>query len=345
MTINQNPNLRECEKAFGLSGEYVKEDITRTYRKLALKSHPDQGGDSETFTRITVMRDILIESLENKNSNSYHRFTKNKSTGRGDSAFHFDFDNFNFDDFLHGFGGQRRYGRNNTNDEYTVKNRPKIIRQDLDLDMIIITSPVEREITVTDEVWCTACYGRGSLNVRDRKNCDHCKGIGIESSSGGAKTCSRCHGHGFVYTNPCPICHGAGKEKINRKGLLKLNPLTIPDKISLGDNVFYKLDISEKSKNGEWYRDGFELHRLLMVNVFDLVLQSPIEWRDLLSSKRYEITFKEPYAEGTKMRLPNMGLSNGINRGDLILHLKGIYPEASTIHPQLIQAIKEFRNK
>ncbi len=50
-------SLKEAGGALGLSPKQLKKmtrrDLTRHYRKVAMKLHPDQGGDHDKFINIT----------------------------------------------------------------------------------------------------------------------------------------------------------------------------------------------------------------------------------------------------------------------------------------------------
>lgn len=50
------------EAALGLSGDYGPADIQRAFRLKAKTAHPDVGGSSEEFRRITEARNVLLRS-------------------------------------------------------------------------------------------------------------------------------------------------------------------------------------------------------------------------------------------------------------------------------------------
>lgn len=56
--------IEEAEKLFGLSWKELKQldktALSRQYRRLALKHHPDQGGDSDLFNRLTQYYKALL---------------------------------------------------------------------------------------------------------------------------------------------------------------------------------------------------------------------------------------------------------------------------------------------
>jgi DnaJ-class molecular chaperone len=57
----------EAFTIFGLNGEQLasmrKKDLTRMYRQKAHELHPDKGGDTEQFIRLTLAYEELLPSL------------------------------------------------------------------------------------------------------------------------------------------------------------------------------------------------------------------------------------------------------------------------------------------
>ena len=58
-------SLAESARLFGVTADALKKmdcrTLTRHYRKLALKHHPDKGGDAETFVKLSAAYDKLLK--------------------------------------------------------------------------------------------------------------------------------------------------------------------------------------------------------------------------------------------------------------------------------------------
>jgi hypothetical protein len=58
-------SLAESAKLFGVTADALKKmdcpTLTRHYRKLALKHHPDKGGDQEIFVKLSAAYDKLLK--------------------------------------------------------------------------------------------------------------------------------------------------------------------------------------------------------------------------------------------------------------------------------------------
>lgn len=50
-------------QVLGLSSHATRDEVEDAYRKLAMKHHPDRGGDPQEMARINAARDALLQSL------------------------------------------------------------------------------------------------------------------------------------------------------------------------------------------------------------------------------------------------------------------------------------------
>lgn len=55
--------MRDYYKDLGVSPDANTEDIKRRYRNLALKLHPDRGGDSDKFALVNRAYEVLSDGL------------------------------------------------------------------------------------------------------------------------------------------------------------------------------------------------------------------------------------------------------------------------------------------
>lgn len=100
----------------GLKRGASQEDIKKAYRSLAMKHHPDRGGDEKKFKEISSAYEILSDPQKkqmfdsgidpNSQDGGFHR--------QGPFEFHFGSGDMNdiFGNFGFGFGNQRRQARN-----------------------------------------------------------------------------------------------------------------------------------------------------------------------------------------------------------------------------------------
>jgi curved DNA-binding protein len=133
----------------GVGKNATDDDIKKAYRKLAMKHHPDRGGDEATFKRISEAYDILSDP-QKKQIVDLGGDPKNQGGGYGNSfnqgpfEFHFNggappgmedlFDRFNF-----GGGFGRRPAQ---------KNKTLNIAIDITLEDVLNGKDINAEITI-----------------------------------------------------------------------------------------------------------------------------------------------------------------------------------------------------
>ncbi len=157
----------------GVSKDASKEDIKRAYRKLAMKFHPDKGGDPEKFKRISEAYETLSDD-DRRNQYDNH----NPFSGVGGGSGHEDVMNFFNSMFNQGGGGGG--GTRKMND----------VVHDMEIPLERAYHGADVKFKVTLDTWCTSCT----------KRCDYCKGSGFIQM--GIQI--------MMIRQPCPNCSGNG---------------------------------------------------------------------------------------------------------------------------------------
>ena len=98
-------------------------DIKKAYRSLAMKHHPDRGGDEKKFKEISAAYDVLSDPNKKQifdlggDPNSQHR-----GGGHNQNPFEFHFNSNNFEDMFSNFGfSQRPQQRKNHSLNITIE--------------------------------------------------------------------------------------------------------------------------------------------------------------------------------------------------------------------------------
>ena len=128
----------------GVARNATDDDIKKAYRKLAMKHHPDRGGDEATFKRISEAYDILSDP-QKKQIVDLGGDPKNQGGGYGNSfnqgpfEFHFGGGHPGMEDLFNQFGfGRRPMQRNKTLN----------INIDVTLEDVLNGREVNAEITI-----------------------------------------------------------------------------------------------------------------------------------------------------------------------------------------------------
>jgi len=228
---------KDYYEILGLSKSTTQEEIRKSYRKLALKHHPDKHqGDKaaeERFKEISEAYEVLSD--ENKRA-TYDRFGHEGLKGAfGSSGFswqdftHFEdisdlfgnlgdiFGNFGFDE-LFGFEGGRRRARG--------PRKGRDLQYSFEIKFEEAALGAQKSIEISRFDLCDTCKGSGAKPGSKDKVCSSCDGKGQVTASSGffsiSRTCSHCGGSGRVITEYCKKCEGKGKKKVTKKISVKI---------------------------------------------------------------------------------------------------------------------------
>jgi molecular chaperone DnaJ len=236
---------RDYYDVLGVRRDASDEEMKKSYRKLAMKFHPDKNpGDRDAedkFKEAAEAYDVLRDSQKRQ---LYDQFGHEgvKGTGfRGFSGFEDISSTFGdiFEDFF-GFGTRRRR---------SSARRGTDLRYDLKLSFKEAAFGKETEIEIVKPVRCDTCEGSGSKPGTYPVNCPGCEGRGQVTRSQGffmiSTTCHHCNGEGKIIASPCKECNGTGK--IERKKKVSVN---IPGGVESGSRLRLRGEGEEGIKGG-----------------------------------------------------------------------------------------------
>lgn len=235
-----------------VSKTVTSDEIKRSYRKLAVKFHPDKNPDDPTaeerFKELGEAYDILMDdqkraAYDRMGHAAFAQGTAGpRGGGGGGGGFHDPFDIFRevfggggggFEQFFGGGGQERGDGRARGSD----------LRYDLQITLEEAASGCEKEIEISKLNHCGTCSGSGAAEGSKATTCRTCGGRGQVISSRGffqvSQTCPACHGAGQTISNPCRDCGGEGRKEGRSRIKLK-----IPQGIEDGSRM-------RSSRNGE----------------------------------------------------------------------------------------------
>jgi molecular chaperone DnaJ len=226
---------RDFYEVLGVNRDASDEDIKKSYRKLAMKWHPDRNPDNpkaeEHFKEAKLAYEILSDS---KKRAAYDQFghagvDPSSMAGAGAGAGFSGFGDVFSDIFGEIFGGGGRAGRSSV-------FRGADLRYNLEIALEQAAKGFETRIRIPTMAECATCHGSGAKPGTQPQTCTTCRGAGQVRVSQGpfsiAQTCPRCHGTGKMITNPCASCGGAGRVK-HQKTL----QVRIPSGVDEGDRV------------------------------------------------------------------------------------------------------------
>ncbi len=333
-------NRLDYYEILGVQRDASPEVIKKTYRKMAMKYHPDRNqGDKEAeeiFKEAAQAYSVLIDS---KKRSIYDQYGHDGLKGEGFSGFSgFDssvfndfedilgnFFNFGFGDIFGSRAGQRAHPRGG---------------RDLALEMEISLEDaafgVEKEIKLRRAEFCPECDGSKMKPGTQKSSCPRCQGQGQVRYQQGfftiARTCSSCNGAGEIITVPCEECSGRGK--ISKHNTLKVKiPAGIDDRMKL--RIEGEGEVGEKgTPRGNLYITiKVKKHKFFEREDYNLICQVIISFAKASFGTQVEIptlddkeilTIPSGTQPGELFRLRGKGIKylNNHRRGDLFVNVK-----------------------
>jgi len=218
---------RDYYEILGVGRDATDAQLKSSYRKLALKYHPDKNpGNPEAEERFKEAAEAYAVLCDPQKRAAYDRY--GHAGVSGVSAGGFDPNAFaGFEDIfgslgdLFGFGdmfgGRRRRGG---------PQRGSDLRYDLEISFEESYAGAETTIQIPREETCETCKGSGAAAGSAPEVCGQCRGTGQLRFQQGfltvARPCGTCHGSGKVIARPCQACRGAGRVGRERKITVKI---------------------------------------------------------------------------------------------------------------------------
>ena len=234
-------------KILGISKSANTQDIKKSYKKLAMKYHPDRNqGNKNAEKKFKEIKEAY-EILSNPQKRSAYDQYGHSAFEQGysnNSAFESSFSSStDFGDIFGDVFGDI-FGHNNN-------SRPKKgsdLQYNIELTLEEAVKGSNKEIFISKLHKCHFCNGSGSHLGTKPKKCNTCQGSGQIHIRQGffsvQQTCSYCNGKGEIISNPCIKCQGTGRNKKEKKIIIK-----IPAGIDNNDKIKLKNE-GEAGKNG-----------------------------------------------------------------------------------------------
>jgi molecular chaperone DnaJ len=308
--------------------------IKRSYRKLAMKYHPDKNPDDteaeRNFKECAEAYEVLSDPDKRQRYDQFGheglRGTSMHDFSRTDASDIFSM----FDDVLGNFfggGGGRRSARGGA-------RRGASLETVIDISLEDVATGIEKEIEFTRLDKCETCEGSGAKPGTEPVACVACGGAGQTQQSGFGgmfrmlTTCQTCSGAGKVVRDKCKSCTGSGKQPKKRVLSVKIPP---------GIHDGQAIRVAGEGEPGDQGGPNGDLHVVIRVaehKLFtrrddDLVLQMPVSFSQAALGSTVnvatfdgdeELTIKAGMQHGETFRVRGAGMPNlrSGRKGDLI---------------------------
>jgi molecular chaperone DnaJ len=292
-------NKRDYYEVLEVERTATPKDIKSSYRKLAMKYHPDKNSSPDAEEKFKEISEAYAVLSDPDKRRQYDQFGHAGIDGRYTQEDIFR--GVDFEDIFRGFG----FGGDSIFDIFFggSRRRPRRgsdLRYDLEISLGEAATGLETTIDVPRSETCPTCNGSGTSPGTSPMTCTSCQGKGqvtkAQSTPFGqmvtTTTCSRCGGRGQIITSPCSECKGSGNVRRYRKISVK-----IPPGVETGQHLKLR-DQGEAGPNGAPPGDLY---------VFVTVRPHPLFKRansDLVYEARISIT---QAALGTDLEVPTIG--------------------------------------
>lgn len=339
-------NQKDFYEVLGVSRNSSVEEIKSSYRKAALKWHPDRNPENKEeaevkFRECTEAYSVLSDQQKREVYDAYGHAGLSGSSGGVDfnSTVFRDFhdilgDFFGFEDLFSGGGGRSR----------RRQQRGADLRYDMTLTFEEASTGVTTKIKLPRQEYCESCNGTGAKKGTGIVACQTCGGRGQLAYQQGfftiSRTCPACQGAGQIVRERCPDCRGQGR--IEREKTIELR---IPPGVDSGTrmrvtgegepapnggapgDLYVVLDVKE---HAFFERRGADLYCTIPLSVTQAALGTELQVPGLSGEETLKIP--EGTQSGAVFRIKAKGLADprGGGKGDLYYHVRVLTPSKLT---------------
>jgi molecular chaperone DnaJ len=269
---------RDYYEVLGVDKGASADDIKKSYRRLAMKHHPDRNKDDSSaekkFKEAKEAYEVLHDAEKRAAYDHYgHEGVRGGQAGGGFSAEGFG-DIFG-DVFGDIFGAGGSGGRRGGNQVF----RGADLGYELQLDLEKAVSGDSVTINVPTQVTCETCTGSGAKKGSEPVQCTTCGGVGQVRMQQGffsiQQACPACKGAGTTIKDPCSDCHGRGRVSKTKKLSVK-----VPAGVDDGDRIRLSGE-GEAGRNGGppgdlYVENRVKEHKIFQRDGADLACEVPI---------------------------------------------------------------------
>ena len=344
---------RDYYEILGVPKNASETDIKKSYRKVALKYHPDRNPDNkeaeEKFKEAAEAYEVLSDADKRAR---YDRFGHAGVNGQGG----FSGGSMNMEDIFEHFGDifgdagspfESFFGGGRSRSA-TRGQRGSNLRIKVSLTLEEIATGISKKIKVKKQVGCNQCGGSGAKDASSVATCGTCRGSGyvrqVKSTFLGqmqtTTSCPTCKGSGQTISANCSKCKGDGRMYAE-----ELLDIEIPAGVGEGMQLSMRgkgnagraggpagdlLIVIEEITHPTLLRDGMNVIYDLFLNFADAALGTSVQ----VPTLEGKVKIKVPAGSqaGKIFRLKGKGIPEvqGYKKGDQLINVNIWTPKKLT---------------
>lgn len=353
-------NKKNFYEVLKVNKDASNHEIKKSFRKLALKYHPDKNqGNKESEKRFKEINEAY-ETLKDSKKRSHYDKYGNSDFQNFNNGFHTeDINGFSdvFGDIFNDFMGTRSSAKKKKDN----KTRGADLRYNTEITLEEAYKGLKKYIKFFTAVKCETCNGIGTSDKKTNINCSACNGNGKVRYQQGffmiEKICSHCSGSGIKIKFPCNMCRGKGRYKKEKnlfvylpKGINNGAKIKITGEGEAGENGGEpgNLYVYVTIKNHEFYsRSDVDLNCSVPIKMTTAILGGMIEI-PTIDGSIVKINIAEGTQFGTKLRIQNKGMPvlNSTRKGDMYVEIHVELPiKITEKQRQLLRLFEKYNQK
>lgn len=338
---------KDYYKILGVSESATEKEITRAYRKLAKRYHPDANpGAEDRFKEVSAAYDVLGDPPKRKEYDEVRRmgpvgnpFAGARGGPGGGGGFSATFGADDLGDLGDLLGNLFTRGRPGQSRARMGPQRGDDLEAELHLSFQDAVEGITTTVNVSSDAACSTCGGTGAAPGTSPVICSNCGGRGVLAENQGlfsfSQPCPVCRGTGMRVETPCPTCRGSGMEHRARQVKVR-----IPAGVDDGQRIRLK-GRGGAGPNGGPAGDLYVVVRVGQHEFFgrsgkDLTLRLPVTFAEAALGATVKVpTLGAPVSlripPGTKsgrtFRVRGHGVPMASGAGDLLVTVEVAVPE------------------
>ena len=337
----------------GVEQDVDADVLKKSFRKLAMKYHPDRNPDDKRAERKFKELNEAYEVLKDDQKRAaYDRFGHEafeQAAAGSAGGFSSGFADI-FDEMFGNMGGGPRGGGSSSDQGSDLRFNMEITLEDA-------FQGAKKDIRVPSSIACGGCKGTGGAGGSKPDKCTTCQGHGRVRAQSGfftvERTCPKCGGRGEMIATPCRNCGGSGREH-KEKQLSVSIPQGVEDGTRIRLNGEGESGLRGASPGDLYIFLSLKQHRLFKRDGADIYCRVPIPMTTAtlggsseiptIEGKLARVTIPAGTPTGHQFRLKNKGMSilRSKARGDMFVQAQVETPVNLTDRQK--ELFKEFES-